>query len=108
MSYETWHKHFDEDPDEEIGRYVTGAFGEPMLIVMPRISWAYVDWMESEHGTNVNAVFQKNQKMWTPEFGCKNVAFRNLVHKSFLKMEKKEMGRPEWCDPASPEDLLDI
>ena len=107
MSYETWHKHFDEDPEEEIGRNVKGIFGEPMLVVMPRISWAYVDWLEQQ-GANVEEFFVKNQMTWTPEHGCRNIAFQNIVHKSFLVREKKGKPRPEWCDPAPAEDLLDI
>jgi len=108
MNLETWYKHFDEDPSEELGRNVKGIFGEPMLIVLPRITWAWLDWMESENSANVEEFFIRNQETWTPEHGCRHKAFHQVVHKSFLAREKKGLSRPDWCDPAPPEELLDF
>lgn len=108
MKEKTWHDYFNEEPDEEIGRFVKGVFDEPTLVILPRVSWAYVDWMKESQGCDVEEAFKKNLISWTPEYGCRHNAFKNLVFKSFLKMEKRGLPRPEWCGPADPVDLMDI
>ncbi|MEP1327058.1 hypothetical protein [Pseudophaeobacter sp.] len=108
MNYETWHKYFDEDPEEEIGRNVKGIFGEDLLVVLPRISWTYLDWLERNAKVDVQRFFRDCEALRTPDYGCHHKVYQNTVYKNFLERERDGLARPEWCDPAPAMDLVDI
>jgi hypothetical protein len=108
MTEKTWFDYFDEDPLEEVGRMVEGVFGEPVLIVIPRSSWAYLDWMETELQGDIKSFFIECEAARTPAHGNSTQAYQNAVYQNFLKCEKKGLPRPEWCNPAAAHELLDI
>ncbi len=108
MNYETWYQHFDEDPDEEIGRYVKGIFNKDVLVILPRVSWAYIDWMESELKGNVKEFFEGVDQVRTPEHGTIHQAYQNAIYFNFIQREKSGLSRPPWCGKATPEQLADF
>ncbi|WP_417261456.1 hypothetical protein [Celeribacter sp.] len=105
MQEKTWYDYFDEDPDEEIGRNIEGVFGEPSLVVLPRIYWAYVDWLNNETGGGIRDFFLKLESVPIPIEACRNEAYKNTIYYNYLKREKKNLSRPPWCPAAAPEDF---
>jgi hypothetical protein len=108
MTEKTWWDYFDEDPREEIGRNVEGVFGEPVLVIMPRVFWAYLDWMETELKGDVRSFFIECEAVRSPVHGCITAAYQNAVYQNFLKRERKGLSRPPWCPALAPHELLDI
>jgi len=99
--------YFEEDPEEKVGRYITGIFDEEVLVVMPRISWAYLDWLEQELNADVKAFFQQCEAVPLSEEERHEV-YQNTVYKNFLQCEKAGLPRPAWCNPASQADFDDF
>jgi len=108
MQEKTWYDYFDEDPYEQIGRFVKGAFGEDISVIMPRISWAYLDWLEQNEKISLRLFFEDVEKVRTENHGNMHEVYQATIHHNFLKREKEKLPRPEWCEPAEPEDLLDL
>jgi hypothetical protein len=108
MNQETWWDYFDEDPNEEIGRQVVGLFDEPITIAMPRISWAYLDWMKSELGGDLKGFFQKCETIAIPHDECRNEAHRNAVYYNYIKRESKGLSRPPWCRAATKNEISEL
>jgi hypothetical protein len=106
MKSNLWYKHFSEDPDEQVGRYVEGVFDEKVLIVLPRSSWAYLDWMETELLGDVVGFFKKVEAVRTPENGDATNAYMNAIYFNYFERERKGLSRPEWLNPISKEDML--
>ncbi|MDW3181647.1 hypothetical protein [Roseobacter sp.] len=104
MEKETWYKYFKEDPNEKIGRYISGVFDEKVLVVLPRVFWAYIDWMEVEHKADFTSFFKQCESVPLEE-DERHEVYRNTVYKNFLQFEKAGLSRPEWCTPASQEDF---
>ena len=105
MASGNWHDYFDEDPEEEIGRYVKGFSEEDLLVVLPRISWAYADWMEKELKADMVGLFMTVDTLRTPDHGTRTNAFQNVIYKNYLECEKAGLPRPPWCAPATQEDF---
>ena len=108
MTEKTWYDYFDEDPDEEIGRNVEGIFGETILIVMPRVSWAYLDWMETELGGNIKGFIHRCETIYIPEDECRHEAYKMAVYYNYIKRESKKLSRPPWCPAADPDDIAEL
>lgn len=108
MQEKTWYDYFDEDPSEEIGRFVQGLFGEDVNIIMPRISWAYLDWLETELGGDLKGFFLKCETIDIPQDECRHEAYRNAVYYNYIKRESKKLARPPWCPPADPTEIDEI
>lgn len=100
---------FDEDPFERIGRYVNDGFGCRVIVHMPRISWAYLDWLEENvEGVDVRQFFIDNDVARLESDGCIHEWMEGAVRKAYLYRERNGCPRPEWCPPANPCDLIDI
>lgn len=107
MNDETWHDYFDDDPFERVGRHIKGTLGELRAVSMYRINWAYLDWMEENHGGNVENFFIENELVWRPEFGTLDEFLEGAVRTTFLRSEREGKSRPPWCAAASPAEYLD-
>lgn len=105
MKLNPWYKHFSEDPDEQVGRYVEGVFDEKVLIVMPRMYWAYLDWMETELRGDIVGFFKKCEAVRTPEHGHVGQAYQNAVYCNMMTREKKGLKRPDWLNAASKQEI---
>lgn len=108
MIQKTWWDFYDEDPDEKIGRYMLDAFGHPMIVILRRLSWAYVDWLAEAEGCDVPAFFQDNDRARWEIDGSISKVMESAVRLSYLQREKLGYPRPEWRPPADPLDLMDI
>lgn len=105
MQEKTWEDCFDEDPDEEIGRFVKGVFGEDVKVIMPRISWAYLDWLKEHQKANLEKFFSDCEAVALSENENRNSAYQNTVYEIYLQREKDNLPQPDWCLSV---DLLDF
>lgn len=108
MIQKSWWDYFDEDPYEKVGRYVPDAFGKPMIVILARISWAYLDWLEEVEKCDISGFFQDNDRDRWEEDGTIHEVMEGAVRLSYLRREKLGYPRPEWCPPASPAEYMDI
>ncbi|MEM6899087.1 MAG: hypothetical protein AAF583_04875 [Pseudomonadota bacterium] len=108
MNGETWWDYFDEDPYEKIGRQVPGAMGQPITVVMPRISWAYIDWLLAHDAIAVDQFFIDNDLALRSEYGAIDDWMEGAVRKAFLYREKHDALRPAWLPAALPAEYMDI
>ncbi|WP_424991314.1 hypothetical protein [Fluviibacterium sp. S390] len=100
--------HFNEDPYERLGRYVTDGFGCRAIVHMPRVSWAYLDWLEKVEGCDVAGFFIDNDLIRLESDGSIHDWMESAVRTAYLRRERKGLPRPEWCPPANPCDFVDI
>lgn len=108
MSYKTWWDFYDEDPYEKIGRYVPDAFGQPMIVQLTRIAWEYVDWLRDVEKCDMDQFFRENDGLRLPSDGCVHACFEGTVKFAFLTREREGYPRPEWLQPAHPQEYVDI
>jgi len=108
MSYETWWDFFDEDPYEKIGRYVPDAFGNPTIVRLARISWAYLDWLDENYDRDGDWFFRENHKIHDPRECDFDEWMEGAVSGTYLSREKKGYPRPAWCPAATPAQYADI
>lgn len=109
--HEDWWDYFDVDPYEVLGRQMTGLFGEPITIRLDRISWAYLDWLNSELKGDIKRFVRDVERALRPEHGDRDTAYAGAVHNVYLRYERDGKRRPPWCPPANPiffNDLGDI
>lgn len=104
MSHEAWYKHFGEDPEEKIGRYVEGIFDEKLLVILPRIYWAYIDWIEVNLKVDVVAFFKECETHPLGE-DERHEVYQNTLYKNFLQCEKARLKRPEWLSAATQAEI---
>ena len=107
-SYKTWWDFYDEDPYEKVGRYVFDAFGHPLIVSMQRISWAYLDWLESRGEADIEQFFFDNEMAHRPSDLSFDDWMEGAVKKAFLLRERNGATRPEWVPPAHPIEYADI
>ena len=60
MNSDLWWDYFDEDPYEKSGRYMPDAFGNPIIVRLARISWAYLDWLDETYDRDGGKFFKDN------------------------------------------------
>ena len=108
MNQKTWWDFYDEDPDEKIGRYMLDAFGHPMIVILRRLSWAYVDWLAEVEGCDVVGCFQDNDRERWEIDGTIHEVMEGTIRLAYLERERDGLPRPAWCPPADPSDLMDI
>lgn len=108
MNSEPWWDYFDEDPYEKIGRMVPGQFGQPTVIRLARISWAYLDWYVETYGGDMGKFFQVNIEIYDPREGCIDAWMEGAVSKTYLGQERAGRPRPPWCPAAFPAQFMDI
>lgn len=107
MNFETWWDKYDEDPFERIGRTLIGAMGQQISVHMPRMSWAYVDWLAEIEGCDMVGFFIDNDEVYLPEDGCFHEWMEGAVQTCFLRRERKRLPKPDWLRPAQPDEYLD-
>lgn len=104
-----WWTYFDEDPYERIGRYVTDGFGQRVIVHMPRVSWAYLDWLEENtEGTDIPQFFIDNDIIRLENDGSIHDWMEGAVRTAYLRRERNGLPRPDWCPAANPWDFVDI
>ena len=108
MKSETWWDYFDEDPYEKIGRFVTGAFGQPMIVSLSRISWAYLDWLDQTEGSDDDRFFIENDRIRLESDGSIDDWMEGAVRTLYLRRERSGSPRPPWCPPGNPAEFVDI
>lgn len=108
MRSKTWWDYFEDDPFEPIGRMVIGAFGQRIVIRMPRISWAYLDWLAEIEGSDIAQFFIDNDYARTAQDGSIDDWMEGAVRTGFLRREQKGYARPAWLQPAHPAEYMDI
>lgn len=108
MNLGTWWQEFDDDPFVRVGRIVIGAMAQEIPVHMPRMSWAYVDWLAKVEGCDMVQFFKDNDAIYLPEDGCFHDCMESAVRQSFLRRERKGLPKPDWLRPAHPQELLDI
>ena len=109
MNFGTWWNEYDDDPFEHIGRVIIGAMGQEMHVVMPRMSWAYVDWLVETEGRNMVQFFKDNDAVYNPAIdGCYNYWMEGAVRTAFLRRERRGLPRPHWLRAAHPDEYVDI
>lgn len=108
MISKTWWDYFQDDPFERVGRLVEDAFQQPIVIHMPRISWAYLDWLADVERCDIQQFIVDNDLARLPEDGSLHDWIEGAVKKGFLSREKKGLPRPAWLPPALPAEYVDI
>jgi hypothetical protein len=94
----TWWEISDEDPNEEIGRYVENAFGAKEIVHLDRISWAYLDWLAAR-GCDVDAWIRACDMQRHDNGQEFTDALFNWVYLAYKDREELGLDRPEWCPP---------
>lgn len=101
--------HFNEDPYERVGRYVEDGFGRQVIVHMPRVSWAYLDWIaDNVEGADIRQFFIDNDLSRLPADGSIHDWMEGAVRKTYLLRERDGRPRPEWCPPAHPFEFLEL
>ena len=108
MNFGTWWQEYGEDPFERVGRIVIGAMGQEITLHMPRVSWAYVDWLRDVEGCDMVQFFKANDEVYLPEDGCFHAWMEGAVRTCFLRRERKGLRKPSWLRPALPAEYMDI
>lgn len=108
MNSDPWWDYFDEDPLEKIGRLVPGAFGHPVTVVLARISWNYLAWLEDRYDGDIGKFFQINHRHYDPRECSFDDWMEGAIADTFVEYEKDGSPRPEWLRPAEPWEMMDI
>jgi hypothetical protein len=108
MNFGTWWEEYGEDPFERVGRIMVGAMGQELSIHMPRMSWAYVDWLAEVEGCDMVGFFKDNDEIYLPSDGCFHDWMEGAVRTGFLRREHKGLPRPNWLRPALPEEMMEV
>jgi hypothetical protein len=108
MNLNPWWSHFDEDPYEQVGRFVPDTFGHPIIVHLSRISWAYLDWLDEHFERDGDWFFSENNKRYDPRECNFDEWMEGAVNGTFITHEKLGNPRPPWCPPAQPWQLVDI
>lgn len=108
MNLGTWWDKYSEDPFERVGRTVVGAMGQSLTIHMPRMSWAYVDWLSEVEGCDMVQFFKDNDEAYLPNEGCFQDWMEGAVRTCFLRRSKKGLPQPDWLRAAHPDEYMDI
>ena len=108
MFVKSWWEYFDDDPYEKIGRFAPCAFGHPVVVELPRIAWAYLDWIDEMQGSDDGEFFIANDRIRDPSKETIHEAMESAVGTLYLRRERAGSPRPEWCPPADPADYIDI
>ena len=107
MNFGTWWEEHEDDPFEKVVRIITGAMGQH--VVMPRMSWAYVDWLVETEDRDMVQFFKDNDAIYSPAIdGCYNYWMEGAVRTAFLRRERNGMPRPGWLRAAHPDEYVDI
>ncbi|MGH1466135.1 MAG: hypothetical protein ACRBBQ_12320 [Cognatishimia sp.] len=104
MAHEAWYKHYKDDPEEKIGRYLEGVFDEKVLVVLPRIHWAYVDWIAVNLKVDVPTFFKQCETHPLTEEERHEV-YQNTLYKNYLQCEKAGLKRPPFLGAATKEEI---
>lgn len=108
MIQKTWWDFYTEDPYEILGRYVPNAFGQQVIVEMPRISWTYLDWLDETEGTDDGQFFIDNDQVHLESDEPFSAWMEGAVKTLFLRRERSGSPRPPWLAPAYPEEYMDI
>ncbi|MEE4208685.1 MAG: hypothetical protein V2I43_05415 [Parvularcula sp.] len=108
MGYATWWDYFDEDPYERVGRYVPGTFGEPVIAAIPRISWAYLDWVVETFGYELDEWWREVHADWRPSDGTQDDWREWMVRHEYLHRARHGLAHPPWCPDPHPIEYMDI
>lgn len=108
MIQKTWWDFYDEDPFEKIGRYVPDTFGNPIVVSLERISWAYLDWYVEHRNGDMDLFFRENHKSFEPYRYNLDDWMEDAVRHTYLWEEKQGNPRPPWCEAAGPAEYMDI
>jgi hypothetical protein len=71
---------------------------------MPRSSWAYIDWVKLKLNGDMTEFFKECEAILMSEEERHDV-YQNTVYKNYLECEMAGLPRPEWCTPATQEDI---
>jgi len=109
MNFGTWWSEYDDDPFEHIGRTIIGAMGQEMQVVMPRMTWAYIDWLVDVEGCDVEQFFKDADAIYNPAIdGNYSYMMECGINTAFLRRERKGLSRPGWLRAAHPDEYVDI
>lgn len=85
------------------------AFGNPIVVRLARISWAYLDWLDETYERDGDWFFSENHRVHDPrEYGDFDTWMEGAVSKTFLQHEKKGNPRPAWCPAASLAQIAEL
>jgi len=108
MNSDLWWDYFDEDPYEKSGRYMPDAFGNPIIVRLARISWAYLDWLDETYDRDGGKFFQDNHKVHDPLECDFDEWMEGAVSGVYLRNERRSRPRPAWCPAANPAQYTDV
>jgi hypothetical protein len=88
-----WYDVSSEDPHEIIGRYVNNALGVREIVMMPRISWAYLDWLEEGGAQIAEHIKACDRKRGDIEFGD---CLQTWTYWALQDRDRAGLPRPAW------------
>lgn len=107
MSEESWWEHYTDDPFLKVGNYVPDSFGNPVIVTLDLITWAYIDWYSETHGSDPSLYFQKLHVL-CPEDLSFSDWIEDSVRNTYLREEREGRQRPPWCSEARPDEYQDV
>jgi len=88
---------------EVVPHTVPDEDGFPCILSLPRISWAYLDWLLTQRGYHLPDLFRDARWMWP--FLDISTAMMNNIHTIYVHRTLRDAIQPDWCENYDYEDL---
>lgn len=95
----SWYDISDEDPYELVGRFIENSLGIPEIVTIPRINWAYFDWLQYDQGRDLRAWVKKCDLTRLNSTETFSEILRDSLYEAYVYREELGDPRPPWLPP---------